>query len=133
MQYSCIRRAIVARPVGPLTIALALAVSFAAPWSLPVSADTSLSLADAYKVIAGKQMVDLTHTFGVRHAGVERIRSSHHFRGLRSQDPRALYYREARVSLELLLDGRTIRHPRRSAGSFRSGRHHPGQEFQSRR
>ena len=57
MQYSCIRRAIVTRPVGPLTIALALAVSFAAPWSLPVSADTSLSLADAYKIIAGEQMV----------------------------------------------------------------------------
>ena len=65
MQYSCTRRAIVARPVGPLTIALALAVSFPAPWSLPVSADTSPSLADAYKIIAGKQMVDLSHTFGV--------------------------------------------------------------------
>jgi kynurenine formamidase len=65
MQYSCIPSAIVARPVGPLTIALALAVSFAAPWSLPVSADTSPSLADAYKIIAGKQMVDLSHTFGV--------------------------------------------------------------------
>jgi kynurenine formamidase len=40
-------------------------VSFAAPWSLPVSADTSPSLADAYKIIASKQMVDLSHTFGV--------------------------------------------------------------------
>ena len=65
MQYSCIPSAIVARPVGPLTIALALAVSFAAPWSLPVSAGTSTSLSDAYKIIAGKQMVDLSHTFGV--------------------------------------------------------------------
>ncbi|MGH8596519.1 MAG: cyclase family protein, partial [Gammaproteobacteria bacterium] len=65
MQYSCTRRATVASTVGSLTIALALAVSFAAPWSLPVSADTSPSLADAYKIIAGKQMVDLSHTFGV--------------------------------------------------------------------
>jgi kynurenine formamidase len=65
MHYSHTRRAMVARPGGPLMIGLGLAMTLAAALPLPASADAPSSLADAYKIIAGKQTVDLTHTFGV--------------------------------------------------------------------
>ena len=47
-----------------VSVRIALALVFLATLAMPAMANSSPSLADAYKVIASKKLVDLTHTFG---------------------------------------------------------------------
>ena len=84
---------------------------FAAP------ANAQSDLARAYRTIASKTFVDLTHSFGPETpvwAGFGRPS----FARRRSENARALHHPEGWLPRHLLRDGRTIRHARRSAGAF---------------
>jgi kynurenine formamidase len=64
MHHSLGRRSNFRGPAGPQWIALGLAIILSAIMPSLTLAEAPVSLADAYKIIAGKQMVDLTHVFG---------------------------------------------------------------------
>ena len=85
----------------------------------PAPARAESDLERAYRIIAAKTFVDLTHAFGPGDAGLGGLRPGEILARRRSQDRRALHHPQGRIPRHLLPDGRAIRHACRSAGAFR--------------
>ena len=86
------------------------------------------SLADAYRIIASKQFVDLTHSFSPLTPVWKGFGPATFSAASDPETGQPLHHREGRVPSVLLLDGRAVRHACRPARAFRSQRQDDGRD-----